>query len=72
MFGPEWTYHVVVENTTDWSTMQEWCNAYVGEFDQDWYKLGVDPLDYVLNDRFRTEWYFKREQDAVLFKLKWT
>ena len=52
--------------------MQEWCNAYVGEFDQDWYKLGVDPLDYVRNDRFRTEWYFKREQDAVLFKLKWT
>jgi hypothetical protein len=70
MLGPEWKYHITIE-TPDWYEAQMWCQIYVGEFNVDWYKLGIDPMDYVDTGRTKTKWYFKREEDIILFSLRW-
>ena len=70
ILGPEWKYHVTIRNE-DWEAAQAWCNHYIGKFDEDWYKLGIDPAEYILFGETRTTWYFKREEDIVLFMLKW-
>ena len=69
--GPEWKYHITIEEP-DWVAAQEWCGRNIGEFDRDWYKLGIDPMDYLLSSVVRTTWYFKREQDVVNFSLRWS
>lgn len=66
----DWPYCITIENP-DWYEAQLWCEATIGEFDRDWYKLGIDPAEYVIDGRTRSTWYFKREQDAVMFKLRW-
>ena len=66
----DWPYRVEI-CTSDWYPVQLWCEQIIGEFDQDWYKLGIDPAEYVIDGRTRSTWYFKREQDAVMFKLRW-
>ena len=46
--SPEWKYHITIENP-DWYTIQLWCEAVIGEFDQDWYKLGINPTQYIID-----------------------
>lgn len=67
--GPEWKYHISIEHE-DWYEVQLWCDEFIGKFDEDWYKLGIDPLAR-FNGNPQTTWYFKREQDIILFKLRW-
>jgi len=69
--SPEWKYKITLE-TFDWYEIQCWCEANIGEFDKDWYKLGIDPVEYVVDGRTRTTWYFKQKNDAVMFKLRWS
>jgi hypothetical protein len=69
MLGPEWPYRVTLDRE-DWEEIQNWCLVNIGDFDQFWYKLGIDPLAYMVGDR-QTTWFFKREEDAIMFTLKW-
>jgi hypothetical protein len=69
MLGPEWE-HCIILNRDDWPEIQEWCVANIGEFDQDWYKMGIDPMAHIFGDQ-RTSWFFKRKADAILFALRW-
>lgn len=66
----DWPYHVTIE-TPEWWDAEHWCVAIVGDFGQDWYKLGIDPAEYVIDGRTRTTWYFKQEKHAMMFRLKW-
>ena len=66
----DWPYHITIENP-DWYQAQLWCEAHIGEFDRDRYKLGIDPAEYVIDGRTRSTWYFRQHQHAVLFKLRW-
>jgi hypothetical protein len=68
--GPEWKYHITIYEP-DYDLVQRWCEAYIGEFDKDWYKLGIDPAEYILYGDSRTTWYFKDEKDVIHFKLRW-
>ncbi len=70
MLGSEWPYCITLHRE-DWMEVQEWCTANIGEFDQTWYKMGIDPAEYILNGDRRTTWFFKHKQDAILFALKW-
>jgi hypothetical protein len=69
--GPEWRYRITLD-TPDWYDVQCWCEANLGEFDKTWYKLGIDPAEYVIEGRTRTVWYFKDERDAIKFSLRWS
>lgn len=51
--------------------VEEWCVENIGEWDKDWYKLGIDPLAWTMGDH-ESEWWFADEKSAVLFKLKWS
>lgn len=66
----DWPYRVEI-CTSDWSPVQLWCEQTIGEFDQDWYKLGVDLAEMLDNGLMRTVWLFRREDHAMLFRLKW-
>jgi hypothetical protein len=68
--SPEWKYHITIGNS-DWYTIQLWCESVIGEFDQDWYKLGINPTQYIIDGLTQTTWYFKQEKHAILFKLRW-
>lgn len=68
--GPEWAYRITVEGD-HWFTIQEWCEQNIGEFNQTWYKLGIDLADSYIHGRTLSVWYFKHERDATAFALKW-
>ena len=49
-----------------------WCEEHFGEFGQNWYRYGTDIAQGIvagapLYDTYR----FARDQDAVLFTLRW-
>ncbi len=70
IMGPEWPYRVTLYRD-DWDVVQDWCLNNLGEFDQAWYKLGIDPAEFIMYGDRRTVWYFKREADAMFFRLRW-
>lgn len=63
--------HKITLHRHDWDIIEQWCIDTIGEFDQDWYKLGMDPAAYVIDGDISTQWFFKDEKDAILFKLRW-
>lgn len=67
--------HEVVIYNDDWHKAEAWCEQNIGKFNITWYKLGIDPLEMMMRPtgaETKTVWYFLREQDATMFKLKWT
>jgi hypothetical protein len=68
--NPALKYQVIIHNN-DWHLAQEWCQQNIGEFDQDWYKLGIDPMSSMFDQKIQSVWYFRDETDAVMFSLKW-
>ena len=66
--NPDLKYMIRIE--CDWYAAQEWCKENVGEFDVDWYKLGIDPAAYLMGDH-TTTWLFKDEEKMFLFALRW-
>ena len=72
LLDPEWKYQIILDNT-NWPEIQDWCEKYIGEFDKDWYKLGIDPMEFLLGSyEIKTTWLFKEEEKAVLFMLRWS
>lgn len=70
-FNPELVYKATT--TAPYWEVQEWCEQHVGEFNRDWYKLGIDPLISLNNGgRFESEWFFKDEQKMLMFILRWS
>jgi hypothetical protein len=57
-----WPYCVPVEFTEDIDKMEMWLSNLLGPFKEQW------NIVYLQN---RTDFYFRNEQDAVLFSLKW-
>jgi hypothetical protein len=66
---PNWPY---IEYTSHpWQEVCAWCEVVIGTFDQDWYKLGEDIAAQSIYSDYKSTYMFRREQDAVLFKLRW-
>jgi hypothetical protein len=70
-FNPnDWPYRVAV-SVPDWSLAEQWCEANMGRFGRRWYKLGIDPMAWMIDGSHETVWYFRRHSDAVAFTLRW-
>ena len=67
---PDWPY--VCYTSHDWVEVCDWCAATIGDFDQDWYKLGEDIAAQSIYTDYKSTYMFRDEQHAVLFKLKWS
>ena len=65
----ELVYKAVIE--TNWIDAEQWCIQFVGEWNIDWYKLGIDPAATIFGDN-STTWYFKDARKMAMFLLKWT
>jgi len=64
----DWPY--VCYTKHPYSEVQDWCWANIGEFNQDWYKLGEDILANLIPD-YKSTYMFRKEEHAVLFQLRW-
>jgi len=55
-----------------WTEVCAWCEQNIGTFDREWYKLGEDIMAQGIMTDYKSTYMFRREQDAVLFKLRWS
>ena len=72
--NPKLIHKVIIQND-HWHLAQEWCEQNIGEFNDTWYKLGIDPLETMMRPigaKMQTVWYFQNEKDAMMFKLRWS
>lgn len=68
VMNPKLTLQVDVE--CDWWEAEQWCNEYIGKWNEDWYKLGIDPAASMFGNN-TTHWFFEDEQKQLLFILRW-
>jgi hypothetical protein len=66
---PDWPY--VCYTSHDWPEVCAWCEATIGTFDQEWYKLGEDIAAQSIYTDYKSTYMFRDERHAVLFKLRW-
>jgi hypothetical protein len=55
-----------------WTEVADWCEANVGQFDQDWYRYGSEIMAGLDGLPVQDTYRFRTEQAAVLFRLKWS
>ena len=55
-----------------WTEVAGWCEANIGRFDQDWYRLGTDIATGVVGWEPFDHYRFRTEQAAILFRLRWS
>ncbi len=65
----DWPY--VCYTKHPYPEVQDWCWENIGEFNQDWYKLGEDILANLISD-YKSTYMFRKEEHAVLFQLRWS
>jgi hypothetical protein len=60
--------------TTHYPYMQvvPWVEENIGTFDRDWYRYGSDIASGVTGWEQKDIYRFRTEQDAVIFRLKWS
>jgi hypothetical protein len=66
---PDWPY--VCYTSHPYPEVCTWCENNVGQFDQDWYKLGEDIAAQSIMSDYKSTYMFRDERHAVLFKLRW-
>ena len=69
-FHLRWKYEVTLyyENVEQ---VEKWCNLHIGKYGIAWCKLGIDPAVYLMTGSYETVWLFKKQKDAIFFKLTW-
>jgi hypothetical protein len=48
-----------------------WCVQNIGQFNQEWYKLGEDIAAQIVITDYKSTYMFRDQRDAVLFELRW-
>jgi hypothetical protein len=66
----DWPHRVIIF-VPSWWEVEDWCRHNLGEWNKDWYKLGIDPLTAFTAVGMQSVWYFKDSKKALLFQLKW-
>jgi hypothetical protein len=66
----EWPY--LCYTSHPYPEVQDWCEQNIGQFDQEWYKLGEDVAAQSIMSDYKSTYMFKSEKHAVLFRLRWT
>jgi hypothetical protein len=67
---PGWPY--ICYTSHPYEEVCAWCEATIGVFDQEWYKLGEDFLAQSIYTDYKSTYMFRDERHAVLFELKWS
>ena len=54
----DWNYCIKIKHQ-DWQVVETWCQQNIGQFNQKWYKLGIDMAQpSIYDDPIETEWLF--------------
>ena len=51
--------------------VEDWCKKNIGVWNEEWYKLGEDPLGLVFDPGYRSTYLFRTEQQVLMFNLRW-
>ena len=65
---PDWPY--ICYTSHSYPEVQDWCETNIGQFDQEWYKLGEDIMASIMSD-YKSTYMFRQYEHAVLFELRW-
>ena len=55
-----------------WVEVADWCETNIGKFDQEWYRYGNDILAGMSGEPIYDHYRFRTEQQAILFRLRWS
>jgi hypothetical protein len=66
---PDWPY--ICYTSHPWPEVCDWCKENIGEFDQEWYKLGEDIAAQGIYSDYKSTYMFRDERHVVLFRLRW-
>ncbi len=66
----DWPY--ICYTSHHYTEVCAWCDQTIGAFDRDWYKLGEDIAAQSIMTDYKSTYLFRREEHAVLFKLRWS
>ena len=62
----------VAYTTHPWPEVEDWCNTNIGQWNEEWYKLGEDIAAQIFNPEYRSTYFFRTEEQALMFTLRWT
>jgi len=65
----DWPY--VCYTSHPYDEVCAWCEATIGQFDQEWYKLGEDIAAQSIMSDYKSTYMFRDQRDAMLFELRW-
>lgn len=61
-----------VQTNHPYSVVVPWCESTIGQFDNEWYRLGSDIAAGLLPRHLNQDTYlFANQEHAALFALKW-
>lgn len=55
-----------------WTEVADWCETNVGAYDREWFRYGSDIAMGVGGEPIIDRYRFRTEQQAVLFRLRWS
>jgi hypothetical protein len=65
----DWPY--LCYTSHPWIEVCAWCEQNIGQFDQEWYKLGEDIMAQGIMTDYKSTYMFRDERHAMLFQLRW-
>jgi hypothetical protein len=65
----DWPY--VCYTSHPYPEVQAWCEQNIGQFNQEWYKLGEDIAAQSIMSDYKSTYMFRDQRDAMLFELRW-
>jgi hypothetical protein len=70
VINPELIYEVYTDH--DYPEVEAWCVENVGLWNEDWYREPLDLAVIILSGSSKTRYFFKTEQDKIMFILRWS
>ena len=62
----------VGRTTEAYPAVENWCVAHIGDWDIEWAKLGDDITAMAIIPDYRSTYYFRTEQQRLMFELRWS
>lgn len=58
--------------TWTWTEVADWCEANIGAYNQEWFRYGSDIAMGIDGEPIIDRYRFRTEQQAILFRLRWS
>ena len=59
------------DTTQAYPEVENWCVNYIGDWGEEWAKLGDDVTAQIVFPNYCSTYYFRTEQQLLMFELRW-